>query len=172
MAIQLSRVSRAVVRSAVGFALAMVAAVGHGQAPLPADRSATGDSALYSGAAPPSGAVSVPARGPSPSLPSPQITDRQLAIWVGLVNRGEIAVSQIAQQRAQSALVREFAQQMVREHTVLQERLNQFADVPVGAGPEIPAVRSGASLPTMGGMTRVVRAARARLRTEFPAAAA
>jgi predicted outer membrane protein len=53
--------------------------------------------------------------------------DRQLAQWLLLENQQEIQIAQFAEEQAGNPQVREFAQRMVREHTDLLGKLQQFA---------------------------------------------
>jgi predicted outer membrane protein len=54
-------------------------------------------------------------------------TDAVLATWLLTANNNEIAVSQIAVQRAQDPEVKQFAQKMVDDHRKLAEKLQPFA---------------------------------------------
>ena len=51
--------------------------------------------------------------------------DVLLADWVGADNQLEIAVNQFGSQRASSQEVKDFAQQMIRSHSEMAEKLNQ-----------------------------------------------
>jgi predicted outer membrane protein len=62
--------------------------------------------------------------------------DAFLATWVLTANNNEVALSQLAQQKAQNAEVKQFAQKMVTDHQALAQKLQAFASAPgVGTKP-------------------------------------
>lgn len=52
--------------------------------------------------------------------------DAILATWLAVANENEIALARLAQQRAQSAEVKQFAQKMIDDHTQMLTKLQQF----------------------------------------------
>lgn len=54
-------------------------------------------------------------------------TDQQLAAWLLVDNRGEIALAQLAQEKASNSDVREFAQHLIDDHSKTVEQLERFA---------------------------------------------
>jgi predicted outer membrane protein len=54
-------------------------------------------------------------------------TDEQLASWLLVDNRGEIQLARLAQERASSDEVKDFAKKVIDEHAQLVEQLQQFA---------------------------------------------
>jgi predicted outer membrane protein len=70
------------------------------------------------------GAPQLGERGQSSGASS---TDAELAACLLVDNQNEIALSQLATQRAQSEDVKRFAQQMIQEHQQLGQTLEQFA---------------------------------------------
>jgi predicted outer membrane protein len=61
--------------------------------------------------------------------------DAFLATWVLTANNNEVALSQLAQQKAQNAEVKAFAQKMVSDHQGAAQKLQSFASGP-GLGKE------------------------------------
>jgi predicted outer membrane protein len=57
----------------------------------------------------------------------PNKTDSELAAWLIIDNQGEIAAAKIAEQRASSNEVKQFAQQMINEHSQFLDKLQRFA---------------------------------------------
>lgn len=53
--------------------------------------------------------------------------DQQLASWLLVDNRGEIQLARLAQERASSDDVKEFAKKVIDDHSKLVEELQQFA---------------------------------------------
>lgn len=60
--------------------------------------------------------------------------DRILASWLLIDNRNEIELARLAQQRAQSPEVKQFAEQMVKDHTDFGTKLQPFGDASVTNG--------------------------------------
>ncbi|MBW3541944.1 MAG: DUF4142 domain-containing protein [Planctomycetes bacterium] len=56
-----------------------------------------------------------------------RISDRDLAVWLIVDNVGEVRMSQAALEKAGSPQVRQFAQQMVEEHSQFIQQLQQVA---------------------------------------------
>lgn len=54
-------------------------------------------------------------------------TDQQLAAWLLVDNRGEIALAQLAQEKTSNSDVREFAQHLIDDHSKMVENLERFA---------------------------------------------
>lgn len=54
-------------------------------------------------------------------------TDQQLAAWLLVDNRGEIALAQLAQEKTSNSEVRDFAQHLIDDHSKMVEKLEQFA---------------------------------------------
>ena len=54
-------------------------------------------------------------------------TDQQLAAWLLVDNRGEIALAKLAQEKTSNSDVREFAQHLINDHSKMVEKLEQFA---------------------------------------------
>lgn len=54
-------------------------------------------------------------------------TDQQLAAWLLVDNRGEIALAQLAQEKTSNSDVRDFAQHLIDDHSKMVEKLEQFA---------------------------------------------
>jgi predicted outer membrane protein len=52
--------------------------------------------------------------------------DRELASWLTVDNRGEIALAQLAKEQASNSDVREFAETMIDEHSQMVEQLQRF----------------------------------------------
>lgn len=52
---------------------------------------------------------------------------REVATLLAIGNRGEIEIAQVAMQKAQDPKVKQFAQQMIKDHTDYLEKLNHFA---------------------------------------------
>jgi predicted outer membrane protein len=71
------------------------------------------------------------------STPEARKTDGVLAGWVMLGSNNEVALAQIAQQRAQDPEVKRFAQMMVDDHRQFSQRLQPFA-APAGFGGSTP----------------------------------
>jgi predicted outer membrane protein len=84
---------------------------------------------------------------PTARQSNPQTTGgnaREVATLLAIGNRGEIEIAQLAMQNAQDPKVKQFAQQMIKDHTDYLEKLNHFA------GGEIS--QTGAQRPnTLGG---------------------
>lgn len=66
-------------------------------------------------------------RGSSAEGGQSQQLDQHLATWLLIDNIGEIQLSQFAAERSQNEQVRQFAQQMVQEHTQMARQLEQVA---------------------------------------------
>jgi len=64
------------------------------------------------------------------------LSDEALAAWLIIDNQLEIAASEMAQEKSQSPEVKQFAQQMVQEHTAYLNKLRQIAG-PLGQGIKI-----------------------------------
>jgi predicted outer membrane protein len=60
--------------------------------------------------------------------------DQTIADWLAIGNQAEIAISQIAESKAEHKDVRKFAEMMVKEHTQLQQQLEKFGASPVRLG--------------------------------------
>lgn len=56
-----------------------------------------------------------------------QLNDQGLVRWIAAGNEAEIRVNEFAQQQAQNDQVKQFAQRMVQEHTMLGQQLQQAA---------------------------------------------
>lgn len=54
-------------------------------------------------------------------------SDQQLAAWLLVDNRGEIALAQLAQEKTSNSDVREFAQHLIDDHSKTVEQLERFA---------------------------------------------
>lgn len=54
-------------------------------------------------------------------------TDQQLAAWLLVDNRGEIALAQLAQEKSSNSEVRKFAQHLIDDHSKTVEKLERFA---------------------------------------------
>ncbi len=54
-------------------------------------------------------------------------TDQQLAAWLLVDNRGEIALAKLAQEKTSNSDVREFAQHLIDDHSKTVEQLERFA---------------------------------------------
>lgn len=67
----------------------------------------------------------------------PVVRDGELATWLVIDNRGEIALARFAQDRADSQAVRDFAKQLDEDHTAFVRKLRDVASaqVPAVAGP-------------------------------------
>jgi|GEM_PF-1174614 len=63
-----------------------------------------------------------------------QSTDQQIAAWLTVCNEGEIRMGQFASKRAKQDSVRKFADQMVKEHSHMNQQLAQFAGQAAGGG--------------------------------------
>jgi predicted outer membrane protein len=78
-----------------------------------------------------------PRTGPVPTERAPIQTasssDAILASCLIIDNQGEIALAQLAQQRAENPAVKAFAQQLVQDHTEAIKKLQQFAGTHLGA---------------------------------------
>lgn len=62
----------------------------------------------------------------------PSQVDRELASWLTVDNRGEIALAELAREQASNSDVREFAETMIDEHSKMVEQLQPFAGVSRG----------------------------------------
>src|SRR5688572_10304662 len=58
-----------------------------------------------------------------PASASNKHDDAFLASWVLTINNNEVALSQLAQQKAQNAEVKQFAQKMVTDHQAVAQKL-------------------------------------------------
>lgn len=54
-------------------------------------------------------------------------TDQQLAAWLLVDNRGEIALAKLAQEKTSNSDIRDFAQHLIDDHSKIVEKLEQFA---------------------------------------------
>ena len=61
-----------------------------------------------------------------------QLTEQHLAACLIIDNQGQVALAEFAQEQSQNDEVKQFAQQMVQEHTECISKLQQFAG-PIGA---------------------------------------
>ena len=52
--------------------------------------------------------------------------DQMIANWLSIGNQSEIAISKIAESKAENKDVRKFAEMMVKDHTQLQQQLEKF----------------------------------------------
>jgi putative membrane protein len=68
-----------------------------------------------------------PQLGDRANAPTASATDAQLAACLIVDNQNEIALSQLALQRAQSDEVKQFAQQMIKDHEQMLSNLQQVA---------------------------------------------
>ncbi|HEY9749347.1 MAG TPA: DUF4142 domain-containing protein [Allocoleopsis sp.] len=71
---------------------------------------------------------------------APTALDREFLIMAARGNNAEIQTSQLALQKSSNQMVRTYAQQMIREHTLANQRLSQVAaqhgiTLPTGPGP-------------------------------------
>lgn len=74
----------------------------------------------------------------------PSQVDRELASWLTVDNRGEIALAELAREKASNSDVREFAETMIDEHSKMVEQLQPFTGVqPAGARSRRRAPQSG-----------------------------
>ncbi|HVT29012.1 MAG TPA: DUF4142 domain-containing protein [Lacipirellulaceae bacterium] len=60
--------------------------------------------------------------------------DRYLATCLSVNNKGEIEIAKFAEQQAQSEQVKQFAQQLVKDHQKLQQQLDQLPSLRVAMG--------------------------------------
>ncbi|HEX5471313.1 MAG TPA: DUF4142 domain-containing protein [Lacipirellulaceae bacterium] len=60
--------------------------------------------------------------------------DRYLASCLSANNRGEIEIAKLAEQQSQNAQVKQFAQQLVKDHQQLQQQLDQLPSLRVATG--------------------------------------
>jgi putative membrane protein len=74
------------------------------------------------------GQVRVGYRG-QPNARMPSLTDWQIAEWISVDNQGEVALAEIAEQHASDKDVKQFAQQMVDEHTEFLQKLQRLTGV-------------------------------------------
>ena len=81
---------------------------------------------------------------PAPETPE---ADGILATWLLIENNNEIALSQIAQQRAQDPEVKQFAQAMVEAHRQMAQGLQPFAANVGYNGTDASAVEASATKP-------------------------
>lgn len=67
------------------------------------------------------------ARRPTADYGEHAYNDQQLAAWLLVDNRGEIALAQLAQEKTSNSDVREFAQHLIDDHSKMVEQLERFA---------------------------------------------
>jgi predicted outer membrane protein len=64
-----------------------------------------------------------------PNVRMPSLTDWQIAEWISVDNQGEVALAEIAEQHASDKDVKQFAQQMLDEHTEFLQKLQRLTGV-------------------------------------------
>lgn len=87
-------------------------------------RDETGTDTLSMGADYDSAAAAAPAPG---SRDFSQMSDEHIASAIGVINGGEIQMAQLAEERGQSNDVKQFARDMMREHTAMQRAADSLA---------------------------------------------
>jgi putative membrane protein len=96
-----------------------------GQPRAAAPRAASRGTQQYDGAAAAGGRYT--AQRPTADYGQHAYTDQQLAAWLLVDNRGEIALAQLAQEKASSSDVRDLAQHLIDDHSKMVEKLERFA---------------------------------------------
>ena len=76
--------------------------------------------------------------------PSGEISHQEVAAWLILGNEAEIALGHLALEKSQNDAVRDFAQQMVKDHTAFSAKLKKFIPGAVSAKPQAGIARPDA----------------------------